>query len=93
MTERVKGALSLWDMLVYFQDQLKSPGKFTSPSTGRVVLFLQGREVQYIRLTFPSFQGSLSLFSPFLLFASAFSSSSFFLFVSRCSFFRMSTSK
>ena len=49
MTERVKGALSLWDMLVYFQDQLKSPGKFTSPSTGRVVLFLQGKEVQTLQ--------------------------------------------
>ena len=72
MTEHVKGALSLWDMIVYFQDQLKSPGKFTSPSTGRVVLFLQGREVHSsdIHLAFPSVPRltlSLSLFPPFLL--------------------------
>lgn len=59
ITEKVDGTRSLWEMLEFFQNQLRSPGKFTSPSTGSVVLFFQGKEVRT-----PSRSSWFPLYSP-----------------------------
>jgi hypothetical protein len=44
LTELFKPDVTLWDMLNSFQDELKSPGKFTNPSKGKLFLIIDGKE-------------------------------------------------